>query len=293
MGHSHSLRGIALFVLCLALFACLDTTTKYLAVTFQPPMIVAVRYAANLALMLAILAPRHGRTMVQVTRPGWVIVRALALCVASIAMVLALQRMPIAEATAILFIAPIAVILAAGSVLGERVGWRSYLAAALGLVGVLLIARPGGGLDPLGILFATIAMLANTTYQLLSRSLASSERTLSLLFYTTAVGTLVFGSIAPFYVGSRMPTSFEMLLLLSLGVYGGLGHFFYTSAFRDAPASVLAPLNYVQLLFVGLLGWLIFGHIPDGWSLIGMAVIAGAGVIAAIVSRAPPVKRSV
>jgi drug/metabolite transporter (DMT)-like permease len=289
----HPLRGITLFMLCLFLFACLDTTIKYLAAHYHVPLIVAVRYGVNLALMVAILAPRHGRAMVTVNNKRWVVVRALALCVGSIAMGYAVQRMPVAETSAILFLSPIVVILAAGPLLGESVGLAGYIAAALGFAGVLLIVRPGSGLDGVGVVFAGIAMLANASYQLLSRKLMLTERTIALLFYTTLTGTLIFTALAPWFIGERTPSAFELLLFASLGIYGGLGHFLFTAAYRDTPASLLAPMNYVQLLFVGLLGWLVFDHIPDTLALTGMAIIAGAGVLAATLTRAPTVKRSV
>lgn len=287
------LRGIALFVLCLLMFACLDTTTKYLITHYKAPVIIAMRYAVNLLLMLVVLAPRHTREMVTVGNRPWVMVRALALSGASISMALALQRMPVAETSAILFFAPVVVVLAAGPLLGERVGAAAYAAGALGFAGVLLIVRPGSGLDPLGMAFAGLAMLSNVTYQLLSRKLMLTERTIALLFYTTLTGTLIFGALSPWFLTGRVPTPLELALFASLGVYGGVGHFLFTAAYRDTPASLLAPLNYVQLVFVGLLGWLVFGHIPDALSLTGMAVIAGSGVMAALLSRKPPVKRSV
>lgn len=289
----HPLRGLALFLLCLFLFACLDTTTKYLAQSYEVPVVVAMRYGVNLLLMVAVLAPRHGRDMVTIHRKGWVIARALALSVASITVALALTRMPMAETSAILFFAPVIVILAAGPLFGERPGRIGFLAAALGFAGVLLIVRPGGGLDPLGVLFAGIAMIANAAYQLLSRKLAASEGTIALLFYTTLVGALIFGLLAPWFLNDHAPAWFELALFVSLGIYGGLGHFLFTAAFRDTPASLLAPLNYVQLLFVGLLGWLVFGHVPDEVALTGMAVIAASGVMVALGKRTPPVKRSV
>lgn len=293
MRTAHPLRGVALFVLCLFLFACLDTTTKYLAQSHPAPLIVATRYAVNLLLMVAILAPRHSQQMLAINRKGWVIVRALSLSIGSITMALALQRMPVAETSAILFFAPVVVTLAAAPVLGERVSPASYVAAALGLAGVMLIVRPGSGLDPLGVVLAALAMLANVIYQLLSRVLGASERTISLLFYTTLTGTIIFGAIAPWFWTGHVPTGHELLLFLSLGVYGGLGHFLYTAAFRDTPASILAPLNYVQLVFVGFLGWAVFAHVPDTLSLTGMAIIAGAGTLAALRTRAPTIKRSV
>jgi drug/metabolite transporter (DMT)-like permease len=113
----------------------------------------------------------------------------------------------------------------------------------------------------------------------------------ALLFYTSVVGTVLFGVAAPWFWPSHAPSPFEIALLASLGVYGGLGHFLFTAAFRHAPASLLAPLNYLQLLWAGLLGWLVFGHIPDRVALAGMVVVAVSGVMVALKTRRPPPKR--
>ena len=220
------------------------------------------------------------------------VVRALCLAAASFLFGSALAYLPVADATAINFLAPILLVAAAGRFLGERVGWVGWLAALLGFAGVLLIARPGRGLDTVGVLFALGAVVANLSYQFLSRLLAATERTVALLFYTALAGSIVYGLALPWFVGERVPSAFEALLLTSLGLYGGLGHFLLTAAFRDAPASLLAPLNYLQLLWAGLLGWLVFGHLPDRLSLLGMAIIVASGVLVAFKTRRPPPKRS-
>lgn len=293
MHTNHTVRGLTLFMAGLVLFACMDTTIKYLAASYPVPLIAAVRYAVNLVLMTALLAPFHGREIARTRRTGLVLVRACALALGTLAAGLALQRMPVAETMSIIFVAPIMVILASGPLLGERVSRSGYIAAATGFVGILLIARPGSGLDPAGVFWALVAMTTTTVYQLLSRVLTASESTIALLFYSALVGTIAYGIAAPWFIGGPQPGLFEMLLLISTGVYGGLGHFLFTAAYRHAPASLLAPANYAQLLWAALLGWLVFAHIPDQWGLTGMAVIAGAGVFAAIGTRRPPVKRSV
>lgn len=290
---NHTLRGILLFMAGLMLFACMDNTIKYLAASYPVPLIAAVRYAVNLILMTALLAPFHGREIARTRRTGLVIVRAFTLALGTLGSALALQRMPVAETMSIIFVAPIVVILASGPLLGERVSRGSYLAAAMGFAGILLIARPGSGLDPVGVACAVAAMATTSAYQLLSRVLTASESTIALLFYSALVGTIVYGIAAPWFVGGPQPGWFDSLLLVSVGVYGGLGHFLFTAAYRHAPASILAPANYAQLLWAALLGWIIFGHIPDEWGLAGMAVIAGSGVFAALGTRRPPVKRSV
>ncbi|RYY23523.1 MAG: DMT family transporter [Sphingomonadales bacterium] len=287
------LRGILLFTLGVLLFACMDTTAKYLVSRYDVPLVVAARYIGNLLLMSALLAPRYGKELIETQRTGLVVVRALCLAASSLLVGFALQRMPVAETTAINFLAPMLVVLVAGPLLGERAGIVGWGAALAGFGGVLLIARPGSGLDPVGVACALLGVGAAAGYQILSRVLVASERTIALLFYTALVGSILFGLAAPWFLGARVPDAFETLLLCSLGVYGGLGHYLITAAYRDAPASVLAPVNYLQLLWAGLLGWIVFGHMPDRLSLIGMAIIAAAGAAVALHSRRLPVKRSV
>ena len=292
MPEHHPVRGVLLSITALALFACMDTITKYLAARYDIPLIMAVRYLGNLLLMVLVFAPRQARDMVTTRRTGLVVVRGLCLAAASFLFGSALAHLPVADATAISFLAPILLVAAAGKFLGERVGWVGWLAVMLGFAGVLLIARPGRGLDMIGVLFALGAVGANLGYQFLSRLLASTERTVALLFYTALAGSVVYSLALPWFLGERVPSALEMGLLASLGLLGGLGHFLFTAAFRDAPASLLAPFNYTQLLWAGLLGWLVFGQLPDRLSLLGMAVIAGSGVIVALKTRRPPPKRT-
>jgi drug/metabolite transporter (DMT)-like permease len=287
-GASSPLRAAALCILGVLLFACMDATVKYLAARHQVPVIVAVRYLVNCLLMVALVGPLYGRQLVQTQRTGLVLVRAASLAISSLMIGLALQRMPVAEATAINFLAPMLVVVVASPLLGERVGPAGWAAALIGFAGVLLIARPGSGLELAGIAFAFGAVAANVVYQLLSRLLAATERTIALLFYTALIGTVVLGILGLALWEGRFASGFELLLFLSLGVYGGLGHYCFTAAYRHAPASVLAPLSYLQLLWAGLLGWLVFGHVPDALSILGMVVIAGSGLLGALQSPCPP-----
>lgn len=285
MTSQHSIRGILLFVCGLFLFACMDTTVKYLTAYYPVPVVAALRYAVHLLLMLALVAPRQGRQMVRTTRTGWVLVRALSLAGATLFMGLALKRMPVAETTAIVFISPLLVVLIAGPLLGEKVDRGDWIAAIVGFLGIVLIARPGGALDPMGIAFTTGAIVVMTAYQLLSRVLAATEQTLALLFYTALVGTLIFGMLLPWFWDGPAPPLRHLPLFLIVGASGGMGHFLFTAAYRQASASVLAPLMYMQLLWAGLLGWLVFGHVPDSPSILGMIVVAGCGVAVALKSH--------
>lgn len=289
----HPVRGALLCVASLALFACMDTITKYLAQSHSVPLIVGVRYLGNLVLMLALLGPTHGRQMVRTQRTGLVWVRAFCLACASLLIGLALQRMPVAETTAITFLSPILLVAVAGRMLGERVGWVGWATTLAGFAGVLLIVRPGSGLVASGVAFVLCAVVLNLGYQALSRVLATSESTFALLFYTALAGSILYGLAMPWFLEDRAPGPLEAALFAALGVLGGVGHFMFTAAFRHAPVSLLAPLNYLQVVWAGLLGWLVFGHLPDAVSLLGMAIVTGSGVMTAVKTRRPPQKRTV
>jgi drug/metabolite transporter (DMT)-like permease len=279
MTRSRPLFGALMLTLGLFLFACMDATTKHLAQTYNVPLIVAVRYAVNLALMLVLLGPRQGSKLVRTQRTGLVLARACCLAAASLLVGLALQRMPVAETTTIGFLGPIIVVLVAGRMLGERVGISGWVAALLGFTGVLLIVRPGSGLETVGVLCALAAVGANTAYQLLSRTLVATERTIAMLFYTALTGSIIFGLMLPWSATGDPPDLVQTLMFLSLGLYGGVGHFLFTAAYRHAPATLLAPMTYLQLVWAALLGFAVFGHVPDALSLTGMVVVIISGVI--------------
>jgi drug/metabolite transporter (DMT)-like permease len=181
MPDHHPIRGAVLCIAALALFACMDTTTKYLTQTHEVPLIVGVRYLGNLLLMAAFLGPTHGRQMIRTRRTGLVWIRAFCLAVASLLIGFALQRMPVAEMTAITFLSPILLVAVAGRLLGERVGWIGWAATVGGFTGVMLIVRPGSDIVTSGAVFVLASVLLNLGYQLLSRVLAASENTFALL----------------------------------------------------------------------------------------------------------------
>jgi drug/metabolite transporter (DMT)-like permease len=281
----HPLKGILLAAIAWFLFACMDSCTKYLTSHYDVPVVVAMRYLVHLFLMLAILAPRNSDLLFKTQRRSLVIIRGVSLAVVSLFMALALQRMPIAETTAICFSAPMIVVLLARPLLHERIGFIGWLAVIIGFIGVMLIVRPGSGLDPLGVTFALLGAVMGAVYQLLSRVLASTEKALAMLFYAALMGSIIYGLLLPFFWENKIPTLFEIGLFLFLGASGGLGHYLFTVAYSHAPASTLAPVTYLQILWAGLLGWILFNTIPDGMATLGMIVVTFAGVLIALKSR--------
>ncbi|MEO5807517.1 DMT family transporter [Devosia sp.] len=282
---SRPLLGIALVIGATALFALNDSANKFLVSEFPVPAVAATRYIVHCLVMIAILGPVQGRRLVQTRRTGLVLLRSICLVVATLFFGLALQHMPVAETTAIVYLAPMLVVLLARPLLGERIGLVGWISTLLGFCGVLLIVRPGGGLDPIGIVLALSNVGFSVVYYLLSRVLAASEKTLTLLFYTALIGAICFGLALPWFWFDHAPTLLQLVLMLSLGVTAGMGHFLFTAAYRYAQASLLAPVTYMHLLWAGLSGWLVFGHVPEGLTIAGMVIIAAAGVLIALRTR--------
>jgi len=274
-------RGIALMLAALLCFALLDATSKHLTQTFSVPLLVWARYTFHFLVMAAFLAPSRRSRLFATRRPVLQVVRALLLVGVTGFAMAAFRIMPLAEATALLFVAPLFVALLAGPMLGEKVGPLRWAAVAAGFVGMLLIARPGGALVPEGIVFCLAGAACYALYQVQTRLLSPTEDTVTMLFYTALVGTVAMSLALPWIwdgLSDRWPDWLEAALIASLGILGGTGHFLLIAAYRHATASTLAPLGYVQLIWATLLGWLLYDALPDALSFAGMAVIAAAGV---------------
>lgn len=274
----HPLRGVFLFLAALLLFAGLDATAKYMSTFFAVPLLVWARYGVHFLIMLLTMAPGMGRQIVLTRRPWLMSFRALTLVGVTLLGQLALKSLPLAETTALIFVTPLLVALLAGPLLGEKVRLHSWLATVAGFIGVLLIARPGGAMSGPGVAYALGAALCYAVYQILTRKLAATEHPTRLLFYTAMIGTLSMSLLLPAYWDGQIPNLTQGLLIISLGLYGGIGHFLLIRAFRHAPASTLSPLLYVQLIWALLLGWWVFDQLPDLLAISGMLVIGISGL---------------
>ena len=276
------MKGVALVVCATLLFAVSDVLGKHLFATYSVVLVMSVRYAVNTALLAGLLGPSQGAALWRTHRTFWVVARGLCLAAASLTMGMALRLMPVGETVAIIYLAPIAVMVLAWLLLGEVVSPLGWIGALIGFAGVLLIVRPGTGLDPVGVVLCLINASLATGYHLLTRVLARTETMTSMLFHTALAGMLVFLALTPFEPDLAAPPWLDLALMGLLGVLATVGHFLFTAAYREAPASLLAPVNYLHLVWAGILGWLVFGHMPDGWTLVGMAMVAGAGVAVAL-----------
>ncbi|MDQ1304165.1 MAG: hypothetical protein QG595_2148 [Pseudomonadota bacterium] len=266
-------------------FAALDATSKHLSQTYPVPMMVWGRYSFHCLMMLILVAPSMGMRLIATRRPVAQVVRALMLVGTTGFSMAGFSMMPLAESTAIVFIAPLVVVMLAHWLLKEAIAGIHVIAVIAGFSGVLLIARPGGALNMPGLFWMLLAAACYSAYQVQTRQLSPGESTLTMLFYTALVGTVTMTLAAPLYWGGPMPGWIDAVLIASLGLYGGTGHLMLTRAFRYAPASFLSPFLYVQLIWAMLLGWLFFGHLPDLLSLAGMAVIVGSSLSIAYAER--------
>jgi drug/metabolite transporter (DMT)-like permease len=274
----HKLYGIILILIATLFFAVLDTSSKYLTAFFAVPLVVWARYVGHLALMLVGVAPGMGREIVVTGRPGLMILRGLLLVASSLLIVMAFSTLPLAETTALVFTTPLIVALLAGPLLGEKVKLKTWLATLCGFGGVLLIARPGGSVFGMGVVYALCSSLSYAGYQILTRKLSATEPAMRQLFYTALVGATAMSLVVPKYWTGAVPTPKQALIIAALGLLGGTGHFLLIRAFQETKASTLSPLLYVQLIWATLMGWIVFGHLADLLTTIGMLIIGGSSL---------------
>ena len=275
--HNPALRGILLMFIALGVFTLMDTIGKYLSHWYPVPGIVWARYAINVLMLLAFLAWRGELRYVRTARPAIQVARGLLLGMATLLYFTALSRMPLAEASAIAFVLPLFVAVLAVPMLGERLHAPRLIAILVGLVGALVIVRPGSAAFTVYALLPLGMALLNALYQILTRKVAGVEPALTSLFYGSLVGAVVFAPVLPF-AWQTPQDPWHWALLLLLGLLATVGHFILIRAFEYAPATLLAPFVYTQLLWTLLVGYLVFGDFPDGQSLVGMAIIVGAGL---------------
>jgi len=279
-GTPDHIRGILLIMAAVSTFAVLDTTAKYLSRTYPVPLIVWMRYAMHVLVMLVVLGPRVRTALVRTQRPGLQVFRGVVLAAASLFFVSGLAFMPIAEASAITYLAPLLMTAMSVYFLKERVRRSAWAALAGGLVGVLFIVRPGGAVFTPAVLLPLATAVCFATYQLLTRQLAGVDSTLATLFISAAVGTGVVSFLLPFY-WALPQTAFHALLFVMLGVLGAVGHFVLIRAFEHAPPSVLAPFDYVAIVWASALGYLVFGEVPAPVVFVGTSIVMSAGLLIA------------
>ncbi|WP_409567345.1 DMT family transporter [Methylobacterium sp. J-092] len=272
------LVGIALMCGTLAFFACLDASAKVLARSGVDPLLTTfMRYGVSVALISVFLNPVTTPAVMRSRRLGLQVVRSLLLFGSTALNFFALRHLQLAETLSIQFAAPLTVALLAGPLLGEWSSPRRMAAIAVGFLGVLVIVRPGLGQVHPAVLLSLGNMLCYALYILATRELAAHDSTATTMVYSGLAGLGLMTPLLPWIWTS--PASLTVwALLVGIGLFGTMGHWLLILAHARAPANVLAPFLYTQLLWSLTLGYLLFGDVPNRWTVLGAAVIVGSGL---------------
>jgi len=271
------LIGIGLMCAAVALFSCLDTTAKYLNTRMETLEIVWARYTGAFVLAFIVSNPVSRPGLLRTSRPGLQIVRSTLLLASTILGFFALKYLRLDQTMTILFSTPFFVAVLSGPFLGEWVGWRRWTAIAVGFVGVLVVIRPGvGGIHPAAIL-SLIGAVLYALYNVATRLLARTDSTQTTLFYSNLVGALAMLPLLP-AVWTTPTDPLVIGLMLLIGALASFGHYLLIMAIRLAPPMILSPFIYSQLVWSIALGYLVFGDVPDHWTLIGSAIVVSSGL---------------
>ena len=278
-GVNQPLKGILLIVTATALFSSHDALSKYLSGLYPVVMVVWARYMVHTLLMASYFLPQSGLRVLRSKRPLLQVYRAICLLGSGLFFTFGLLYIPLAENTAVNFLAPLLVAALSGPLLGEKVTRGQWIAVSFGFIGVVVIIHPGGELFTPAVLLPMAAALCFSCYQILTRKLSLYDTPTTSNFFAGLFNALVLSALVPFFW--QTPTFVHGLEMLALGSLGMTAHLLLTQSFRLAAPALLAPFSYCQIVFSGLLGWLLFNHTPDLTSRIGIAIVCISGLAAA------------
>lgn len=299
--HSHEEAATPASAIVLVLVACLafsflDACAKYLVTQGMSPQFVAwLRFIVHAAAVVVMFRGWSNREMFRVSSPLGQVMRAVFLFGSTLFNFMALRSLQLAETISIAFVAPMVITALAVPLLGERVGWRRWLAVLVGFMGVLVITRPGLGVFGIGHAWALASMSCYCFYVIMTRKMGATESTESMVFYSALGPALLLLPVVPVY-GMLPQDAWQLAMMLALGLFGGFGHWLIIRAYKQATTSALAPYPYSQMVWMVALGWLVFGDLPDLWTLVGAGIIVASGLyilhrerrLRASVSGGPP-----
>lgn len=268
-------RGIYLMLLTTGLFTSLDATAKYLAQDYPVPQVLWARFSFHLLFVAAFLGTRLSVTL-RTRRLGLQMTRSLLMLITTGMFFFAVRELPLADVVAIMFVGPLFVTALSVPLLGDYVGPRRWTAVVIGFLGALVIVRPGSGIMQWFAILPVLAALSHALYTITTRQLANHDLPMTTLFYTAALGAAVTSALVPFFWIT--PDAAGWMLMALLGFFGAAGHLTLIRALGYASPVVVAPLSYVSLVWSIGIGFLLFGDLPDAWTLAGAALIAASGI---------------
>jgi drug/metabolite transporter (DMT)-like permease len=272
------LRAILSTIVAMMCFSILNATSKTLSTSGYPVIeVIWSRYVFAFVFMLAMFLPRSGRKLFSIHRLDTQIVRGLLLFFSSYLFFHGVVYLPLATAASISLSSPLIVTALSSRLLGEPVGPRRWAAVVVGFIGALIVVRPGHVGFDWHVLLIVASTICSSFYQLFSRRYGQAERPDASATVATIVGTLAATPFVPFeWV---MPaTTWHMVLFVGMGILAGTGHYFLTIAYSQAPAAVVSPFNYTQLIASAAMGFIVFHEFPDLWTWVGAGVIIASGL---------------
>ncbi|WP_299400859.1 DMT family transporter [uncultured Roseobacter sp.] len=272
--------GIMLMLGAWLLFAFVDTSAKWLVILGFPAFQLAfMRYAGHFVISVAVIAKGGiARDRFQTVHMWQVLSRAMLLVMATLSNFYALNFLPLTVTAAIMFSSPVIVCALSGPLLGEHVGpWR-WFAILLGFAGVLVVIRPFGEAFHIAMILPLLNSLSLALYSIMTRRLAGVVATETMQFYMGALGTAVMLPLA-LWAWKWPDTPMDWMILIGLGVFGWAGHQLLTNAHRFGSANTLMPYTYSFMIYLSVLSYLVFQHLPDQWTVIGAMIIVISGLI--------------
>ena len=274
------LAGIGFVILSVACFAILDTTTKHISASMPILLALWFRYLIQAVFSTVFFLPKRGMSLFKTEHPKFQMVRGALLFGSSLCAFFGLKYLPVGEFTAIASITPLVVTLMGALSLGEKVRKLRWALVLGAFAGTMVIVRPGSQHFDWVLIFPLVLILTNSGFQLLTSRMARTEDPVTMNVLTGWVGTALGAFLLPFVW--ELPTEwFVWAQLLLMGSFATVGHYLLILAFSKAPAAVLTPYFYTQIVFAMLGGWLIFDHMPDHWTLVGIGVVTLCGALGA------------
>ncbi|MDP8917774.1 MAG: DMT family transporter [Pseudomonadota bacterium] len=271
------LIGIALMCAALICFSCLDATAKWVNRSVDPMVTVWARYVSAALLTLIVINPRTKPGALRTRRLPLQLIRSFLLFASTICNFFALQYLQLVETQSIIFATPLLVALLAGPLLGERIGWQRLTAIGIGFAGVLVITRPGLGTMHPAALLSLAGAVSYAFYNIVTRMLASSDSSATTTLYSSVAGIVLMTPLLP-WIWTTPSSPLTWVLLVTTGLYGALGHWFLVLAHARAPAAILAPFIYSQIIWMLALGYILFGDWPDPWTFVGAGIVIASGL---------------
>jgi len=269
--------GVTLIISAVLLFSVQDGIAKYLSILYAPLVIAWMRFVAQCVMLTVIYGPSLRLGLVRTHVPGWQLLRILCMVGANLSFLIGLRYIPLGEATAIFFLSPIFVVLLSRLFLSEKIKAIQIGSIFISLTGVFLIVRPGAEMFTPAALLPFVSALFIAGYQMLTRKVMATDNAAASMFLASLGSCLILTIPLPFFWTSLPIVVWATVFVQA--IFALIGHLMMANSYRFATAAVLAPFTYFQIVFSAVIGFLVFKHIPDMWSGIGIFLVTAGGLI--------------